>query len=635
VLKKQEKWLTDYDIHLLSEGTHYNLYDRLGAHLSEQQGVRGAQFTVWAPNARRVSVVGDFNNWDEAADPLDSVGQTGCWTGFVAGVAGGSNYKYSISSNYNNYTALKIDPYAFTFETPPRSASVVWNINEYDWKDQAWMSGRAKAQRHDAAVSVYEVHLGSWMRKPEDGNRWLSYRELAETLVPYVQELGFTHVEFLPLTEHPFSGSWGYQSIGYFAPTSRFGTPQDLMFLIDSLHQAGIGVLMDWVPGHFPTDSHGLAYFDGTHLYEHADRRQGYHPDWGTYIFNFGRREVANFLIASALFWIEKYHIDGLRVDAVASMLYLDYSRKEGQWVANSYGGRENIEAIHFLRRLNEVVYARNPDVMMIAEESTAWPMVSRPTSSGGLGFGLKWNMGWMHDILSYMSKDAIFRKHHHNNLSFGLLYAYHENFILPFSHDEVVHGKGNMIAKMPGDIWQKFANLRALYGFMYAYPGKKLLFMGAEFGQWNEWNSETSLDWHLLQYETHGGLKTWLKDLNGILKSTPAFHEVDFEYQGFNWVECHDADNSVLAFFRYGHNGREPVLAAFNFTPIPRVGYRLGVEEEGYWEEILNSDARCYGGSGMGNAGGVGSEPVSAQGRRHSLSLTLPPLSALFLRRK
>jgi len=633
-VKKRAEWLSDYDIHLLAEGTHYHSYDRLGAHVTERSGVRGAQFTVWAPNAQRVSVVGDFNNWDESSNPLASVGESGCWSGFVEGVVSGANYKYAVYSNYNGYAAMKVDPYAFHFETPPRSASVVWDLEGYQWNDSDWMANRRAHQGHDRPISIYEVHLGSWMRKPEEGGRWLTYREVAEKLVSYVSDMGFTHVEFLPLTEHPFSGSWGYQSIGYFAPTSRFGTPQDLMYLIDQLHQAGIGVLMDWVPGHFPTDGHGLAYFDGTHLYEHADQRQGYHPDWGTYIFNFGRREVANFLVSSALFWLDKYHIDGLRVDAVASMLYLDYSRAEGQWVPNIYGGRENLEAIHFLKRLNEIVYSRYPDLMMVAEESTAWPMVSRPTSAGGLGFGYKWNMGWMHDILSYMQSDPIYRRYRHNNLSFGLLYAYHENFVLPFSHDEVVHGKGAMISKMPGDIWQKFANLRVLYGLMFSYPGKKLLFMGCEFGQWSEWNSEQSLDWHLLEYDTHRGLQTWVKDLNRLMRSEPALHEVDFDYHGFNWVECHDAQNSTLAYTRYSADGKSSVLCLFNFTPVPREGYRVGVDASGFWQELLNSDAHFYGGSGMGNGGGVHSTDTPAQGRQHSLVVTLPPLGAVYFRR-
>ncbi len=634
-MKKRGSWLSEYDLHLLAEGTHYHSYDRLGSHLTEQSGVRGAQFTVWAPNARRVSVVGDFNNWDESANPLESIDSSGLWTGFVPGVSAGTNYKYSVYSNYNGYTAMKIDPYAFHFETPPRSASVVWDLDDFGWDDAKWMAERGRRQAHDQPISIYEVHLGSWMRKPEEGNRWLSYDELADKLVPYVQQLGFTHVELLPITEHPFSGSWGYQSIGYFAATSRFGTPQGFMHLINRLHQAGIGVLMDWVPGHFPTDGHGLAFYDGTHLYEHADQRQGFHPDWGTYIFNFGRREVANFLTSSALFWIDKYHIDGLRVDAVASMLYLDYSREPGQWVPNAYGGRENIEAINFVKRLNEVVYARHPDVMMVAEESTAWPMVSRPTSVGGLGFGYKWNMGWMHDILSYFSKDPIYRGHHHNNLSFGLLYAYHENFMLPLSHDEVVHGKSSLISKMPGDAWQKFANLRLLFGLMTAYPGKKLLFMGGEFGQWNEWNSETSLDWHLLEFDTHRGLSRWMSDLNRMLREYRALYEVDFDPSGFTWVEVNDAANSVIAFMRYPRDRKNPILCVFNLTPVPRENYRMGVEEAGYWTEILNSDATCYAGSGMGMAGGVESEPVGSQGRPHSLRMTLPPLAAVFLRRK
>jgi 1,4-alpha-glucan branching enzyme len=632
-MKAHIAWLSEYDAHLFSEGTFYQGYERLGAHITEKNGIHGTQFTVWAPNARWVSVVGDFNNWDESAHPLEPLAETGCWSGFLAGVGNGSNYKYAIHSHHNNYYALKVDPYAFHFETPPRSASIVWDIGGYDWQDSRWIEQRKELQAVSRPISVYEVHLGSWMRKPEEGNRTLSYRELAEPLVRHVSEMGFTHVEFLPLTEHPLSASWGYQSIGYFAPTSRFGTPQDLMYLIDCLHQHGIGVLMDWVPGHFPVDGHALAFFDGTHLYEHADRRQGYHPDWGTYIFNFGRREVTNFLMSSALFWLEKYHIDGLRVDAVASMLYLDYSRKEGEWVANAYGGRENLEAIAFLKRLNEVVYERHPDVITVAEESTAWPMVSHPTYAGGLGFGLKWNMGWMHDILSYFSKDPIFRRYHQNNLTFGMLYAYHENFILPFSHDEVVHGKRSMVSKMPGDDWQKFANLRALYGLMFAYPGKKLLFMGCEFAQWNEWNSETSLDWHLLDLEPHRGMTRWVRDLNGFLRSSRALHEVDFEPGGFEWIDCDDAAGSTLSFLRFSADSSEAVMALCNFTPVPRAGYRIGVPRDGFWKEELNSDAALYGGSNMGNAGGCCAERSGSHGRPFSLVVTLPPLSVLYFR--
>ncbi|MFN8388979.1 MAG: 1,4-alpha-glucan branching protein GlgB [Bdellovibrionota bacterium] len=630
-MKQQIGWLSDYEMHLFSEGTFYRSFERLGAHVVERNGVRGTQFCVWAPNARRVSVAGDFNNWDESSHPLESVGETGCWSGFIPGVGSGMNYKYAIYSNVQNYCALKLDPYAFHAETPPKSASVVWDIGGYDWNDSSWMERRKKLQDQSRPMSIYEVHLGSWRRKPEEGNRPLSYREVAEELVRYVVDMGFTHVEFLPLTEHPFTGSWGYQSVGYFAPTSRFGTPQDLMYLIDRLHQHDIGVIMDWVPGHFPVDGHALAFFDGTHLYEHEDRRQGFHPDWGTYIFNFGRREVTNFLISSAVFWLEKYHIDGLRVDAVASMLYLDYSRKEGEWIPNAYGGRENLEAIAFLKRLNEVVYERFPDTITVAEESTSWPMVSRPTYLGGLGFGFKWNMGWMHDILSYFSKDPIHRQFHHNNLSFGLLYAYHENFILPFSHDEVVHGKGSMIAKMAGDEWQKFANLRALYGLMFAYPGKKLLFMGCEFGQWSEWNADSSLDWHLLNHGMHSGLLQWVRDLNAIIRREPALHEVDFEYSGFKWIDCNDSAQSTLSFQRLSRSGDRTILGVFNFTPVPRFGYRLGVPNAGFWKEELNSDASIYGGSSLGNAGGVSSDPVSAHGHGDSICVTLPPLSAVY----
>ena len=632
-MKKRAGWFGDQDVHLLAEGSHFHSYDKLGAHLVEQSGVSGVQFSVWAPNAQRVSVVGDFNNWDELANPLESIEEVGCWTAFIPGVGSGTNYKFAVYSKLGGYCAMKVDPCAFHSETPPKSASVVWDIGGYQWNDSEWMATRGRCQSHDRPMSIYEVHLGSWMRKPEEGGRYLSYHELAEKLVGYVREMGFTHVELLPITEHPLSASWGYQSIGYFAPTSRFGTPQELMFLIDTLHQNGIGVLMDWVPGHFPTDGHGLAYFDGTHLYEHADERQGFHPDWGTYIFNFGRREVANFLISSALFWLDKYHIDGLRVDAVASMLYLDYSRSEGQWVPNVFGGRENLEAIHFLKRMNETVYARFPDVVTIAEESTAWPMVSRPTTSGGLGFGLKWNMGWMHDTLSYFAIEPLHRKHQHNKLSFGMLYSYNENFVLPISHDEVVHGKGSLLGKMPGDVWQKFANLRALFGMMFCYPGKKLIFMGCEFGQWSEWNSEQSLDWHLLEYDTHRGIQRWVKDLNVVLRDESALHDVDFDPSGFRWVEVHDAQNSVLAFSRRNRAGDRAVSCVFNLTPVPRTDYRIGVERPGFYREILNSDAAIYGGSGLGNMGGVQSDQISSNGYAYSLKLLLPPLSAMVLR--
>lgn len=625
-------WLSEFDRYLFSEGTLYRSYEKLGAHFVTIDGVRGVRFSVWAPNAERVSVVGDFNEWDGSRHYLAPVENTGIWEVFIPGVEQGAAYKYVIFSRENGYVVQKADPYAFYAEAPPRSASRVWSIDEYQWNDQEWMNTRGAKHKTNQPLSIYEMHLGSWRRRPEEMNRSLTYRELAEELPGYLTDLGFTHVQFLPVSEHPFDGSWGYQVVGYFAPTSRFGTPQDFMYLIDKLHEAGIGVLIDWVPGHFPTDEHGLGYFDGTHLFEHADRRQGFHPDWQTYIFNYGRNEVANFLMSSVLFWFDKFHIDGVRVDAVASMLYLDYSREEGEWIPNEFGGRENVEAISFLKRFNEVVYEQFPDVITVAEESTSWPMVSRPTYVGGLGFGFKWNMGWMNDVLSYMSKEPVHRSYHHNSLTFGLLYAFHENFILPLSHDEVVHGKGALLSKMPGDDWQKFANLRLLYGYMYAHPGKKLLFMGSEFGQRDEWNHSTSLDWHLMQYEPHQGIHRWIKDLNAMYRAHPALHRIDFEHKGFSWVDCNDHSQSVLSFLRYGGNDREAVLAVCNFTPVPRENHRIGVPHDGYWIESLNSDASEYGGSGRGNMGGVVAEAWEAHGYPYSVNLTLPPLSIVIL---
>jgi 1,4-alpha-glucan branching enzyme len=550
----------------------------------------------------------------------------------VPHVRPGSVYKYHVVSRYRGYAADKADPFATRTETPPRTGSLVWDL-AYDWHDQEWMATRGARQKLGAPISLYEVHLGSWMRVPEAGHRWLTYREVAPQLADYVARMGFTHVEFMPLMEHPFAGSWGYQATGYFAPTSRFGTPQDLMFLVDTLHQRGIGVILDWVPSHFPGDEHGLAYFDGTHLYEHADPRLGLHPDWRSAIFNYGRHEVRSFLTSSAFSWLERYHADGLRVDAVASMLYLDYSRRPGQWIPNRYGGRENLDAIAFLRRLNEMVYRAHPDVQMIAEESTAWPMVSRPTYLGGLGFGLKWDMGWMHDALAYMARDPIHRRFHHNQLTFRMLYAFTENFVLALSHDEVVHGKGSLLARMPGDDWQKFANLRLLLGTLFAQPGKKLLFMGGEFGQWREWSHEASLDWHLLGQAPHAGVQRWAQDLNRLYRSEPALHELDCEPSGFEWIDCNDTEQSTLAFLRRGVTTEALVLAVFNCTPVPRHGYRVGVPHGGFWKEILNSDASEYGGSGLGNLGGVEAEPVPMHGRTHSLRLVLPPLAVVLLR--
>jgi 1,4-alpha-glucan branching enzyme len=630
--KKQDFFLTNYDLYLLMEGTHLRAWTKMGAHPAELNGKKGTWFAVWAPNAERVSVIGNFNKWDETKNQLICRGDSGIWEGFIPGVRQGDLYKYAIASRYNGYKVEKTDPYGFACEIRPKTASVVWDISGYEWGDQGWIAERVNKNSLNAPISIYEAHLGSWMRVPEEGNRWLTYREIAPKLAAYIKETGFTHVELLPVTEHPLDASWGYQTVGYFAPTSRFGQPQDFMYLVDCLHQNGIGVILDWVPAHFPTDGHGLAFFDGTHLYEHEDPRKREHKDWGTYIFNYGRREVANFLLANALFWLEVYHIDGLRVDAVASMLYLDYSRNEGEWAPNIYGGRENLEAITFLRRLNEVVYKEHPDVMTIAEESTSWPMVSRPTYLGGLGFGFKWNMGWMHDMLLYMSKDPIHRKFHHNNLTFSLLYAFHENFILPFSHDEVVHGKGSMIGKMPGDEWQRFANLRLLYGYMYMHPGKKLLFMGDEFGQWGEWNFEASLDWHVLQYPSHHGLKRWVTDLNNFLRNTPAIHDIDFEPAGFEWIDCSDSDQSVVSFIRRSRNG-DIMVCVSNFTPVPRHNYIIGVPRGGLWKEAINSDQEAYWGSGHGNPGGVMARSIPAHGRDYSIEITVPPLGMVVFR--
>jgi 1,4-alpha-glucan branching enzyme len=631
-MKTSNDLITEYDLHLLSEGTHYRSWEKLGSHIIKTTQQEGTFFTLWAPNAREISVTGDFNGWQNTANPLARIKDSGYWQGFVPGVGKGALYKYAITSKFNNYQVEKTDPYAFHCEIRPATASVVWDLEGYTWQDRDWMNYRAGRHHHAAPISIYEVHLGSWMRREDDGG-WLTYRELAEKLAEYISHMGFTHVELLPVNEHPFDGSWGYQTIGYFAPTSRFGTPQDFMYLVDTLHQHGIGVILDWVPAHFPRDAHGLGYFDGSHLYEHADPRQREQKDWGTFVFNYGRTEVAEFLLSNALFWLEVYHIDGLRVDAVASMLYLDYSRKEGEWIPNAYGGRENLEAIDFLKRFNELVYQEHPDVMTFAEESTAYPMVSRPTYLGGLGFGFKWNMGWMHDTLDYMSNDPIHRSFDHHRLTFSLLYAYHENFLLPLSHDEVVHGKGSMIGKMPGDDWRKFANLRLLYGYMYTHPGKKLLFMGSEIGQWTEWNHDAGLDWALLQYPFHQGLQRWVRDLNTLLRGEPALHELDDDPAGFSWIDCNDSQQSVLSYIRRGKNPGDVVVCIGNFTPVPRQNYRLGVPEMGYWEEVLNSDAPLYGGSGQGNFGGKEATPRSVHGENQSLNVILPPLAMMVFR--
>ncbi len=626
--------ISDFDLYLHGEGTHYRTYEKMGAHPMTIDGVEGVHFAVWAPNAMRVSVIGWFNRWDGRHHPLQSRGGAGLWEIFIPALKPGDLYKFEIKSR-NGYLTQKADPYAFASELRPRTASMVWNVDAYEWNDAEWLNRRRETNWLEKPLSVYEVHLGSWQRVPEEDGRWLTYRELSERLVPYVKEMGFTHIELLPISEHPFDGSWGYQTIGYYSPTSRFGSPDDLKYFIDRCHQEGIGVIIDWVPAHFPKDGHGLGYFDGSHLYEHSDPRKGEHMDWGTLIFNYGRNEVRSFLLSNAMFWADVYHVDGFRVDAVASMLYLDYSRKEGEWVSNEYGGRENLEAVSFLKKFNEIMHAEYPGIATFAEESTAWPMVSRPTYLGGLGFTLKWNMGWMHDTLQYFSKDPVYRKYEHSDITFSLLYAFTENFILPFSHDEVVHGKANMLSKMPGDLWQKYANLRLLYGYMYAHPGKKLLFMGMEFGQWDEWDYHRSLDWHLLQWDPHRQLKHLVGDLNRLYGQTPALYEIDFSWEGFDWIDFHDSEQSVVTFLRRGRNPGDVVVCAFNFTPLPRGGYRVGVPLPGYYEEILNSDAAVYGGSDMGNAGGVPSDPIPWQGKEHSVLLTLPPLAAVYLRPK
>jgi len=610
---------TESDLYLFNEGSHFRLHDKLGAHIVTRDGSTGTYFAVWAPNADHVSVIGDFNDWEKERDCLSPKGQSGIWEGFLPNIGKGALYKYHILSRFNGYAVDKADPYSIFNEIPPKFASIVWDL-DYLWSDQAWMAERRQRQGLDKPMAIYEMHVGSWRRLLEDGNRSLSYRELAPELADYLHHMGYTHVEFLPLMDHPFFGSWGYQVTGFFAASGNYGTPQDLMYLIDTLHQRGIGVILDWVPSHFPSDEHGLAYFDGTHLYEHADPRQGYHPDWGSYIFNYGRKEVQSFLISNALFWLDRYHADGLRVDAVASMLY-------------KYGGRENLEAIEFLRRLNAAVYEHHPDVTTIAEESTDWPMVSRPNYVGGLGFGFKWDMGWMHDTLEYMRQDPIYRRYHHDKLTFRMLYAFHENFVLPLSHDEVVYSKGSLIGKMPGDDWQKFANLRALFGYMYAQPSKKMLFMGGEFGQWREWVHDSALEWDLLDYSLHAGLQKWVRQLNHFYKNETALYEWDCDPAGFEWIDCGDADASVVSLMRRGQSTATLVLAICNFTPVPRHSYRVGAPRGGFWQEALNSDAAEYGGSGMGNLGGVEAAPVRLHGRSHSLTITLPPLSATFFR--
>ncbi len=624
--------LTDYDLHLFAEGNHYNIYDKLGAHIMTVDGIEGIHFAVWAPNAIRISVIGDFNSWDGRRHPMSVLGESGVWEIFIPDLKEGDIYKYEIKAK-NNDIYIKSDPYAYYTEIRPKTASVVYNIDKYKWGDDLWMQERDNKNQIESPIAIYEVHLNSWKRVPEEKNRALTYREAAIELVKYVKEMGFTHIELLPVSEHPFDDSWGYQVTGYYSATSRYGTPDDFMYFIDCCHQNNIGVILDWVPAHFPKDAHGLSWFDGTNLYEYGDTRKGEHKEWGTLVFNYERKEVSNFLIANGLFWIEKYHIDGLRVDAVASMLYLDYSRKEGEWVANKYGGRENLGAIQLLKKFNILAYKYFPGILTIAEESTAWPLVSKPTYIGGLGFALKWNMGWMNDVLEYMSKDHIYRKYHHNNITFSLLYAFNENFVLPLSHDEVVHQKGSLLAKMPGNEWEKFANLRLLYGFMYGHPGKNLLFMGGEIGQWFEWDNKKSLDWHLLQYEPHKKLQTFLKHLNQLYKAEPSLYEIDSHPSGFEWIDCHDSDNSVLAFLRKGKDQKNLLIFICNFTPVCRYDYRLAVPRPYLYKEILNSNSAIYGGNDIGNPGLLKPESVPHYGKPFSVKLILPPLSVLILK--
>jgi 1,4-alpha-glucan branching enzyme len=620
--------LTDYDLYLLGEGRHWRSYDKLGAQLRKVDGVEGVNFAVWAPNATGVSVVGDFNRWDGRKHPMRKHIPSGVWELFIPGLTTGALYKYQV--RHFSSVSERSDPYGFAAELPPRTASIVADLEDYEWRDADWMGGRVRHNALDAPMSIYEVHLGSWKRPGDDPHRWLSYREIAPLLVEYCQQMGYTHVELLPVSEHPFSGSWGYQTVGYFAATSRYGTPQDFMHLVDVLHQNQIGVLIDWVPAHFPRDGHGLREFDGTALYEHADPRQGAHPDWGTLIFNYNRHEVRNFLHSNALFWLDKYHIDGLRVDAVASMLYLDYSRNEGEWIPNEFGGRENLGAISFLKEFNEQIHLQFPGVLTVAEESTAWGGVSRPTYLGGLGFSLKWNMGWMNDTLSYMHHESIHRKYHHDELTFSLIYAFTENFALPLSHDEIVHGKGSLLDQMPGDLWQKFANLRLLLGYMWTHPGKKLLFMGGDFGQWNEWNHETSLQWDLLQWDSHQGLQRYVADMNHLYRKEPSLHQVDFEPSGFEWIDCHNCDDSALSFIRRARDPKDFLVVCCNFTPAPRMHHRIGVPERCWYQELSNSDSTYYYGSNMGNGPGAMAEEISSHGRPFSINITLPPLAVV-----
>jgi 1,4-alpha-glucan branching enzyme len=624
--------LTDFDVHLFKTGKHFKLYEKLGAHIVEHKGRSGTYFAVWAPNAKAVSVIGNFNLWNDGKNKLSPRwDESGIWEGFFPGILKGEAYKYAIHSNTGEYLE-KADPFAFYAEIPPKTASVVWQ-GKHDWQDKSWLLERKKIANDPKPYSVYEVHYGSWRRKQDDGNRSLSYLEMAKELVQYVKDLGFTHVEFLPIMEHPFFGSWGYQLTGYFAPTSRFGSPEEFMALVDAFHQEDIGVILDWVPSHFPGDAHGLYKFDGTHLYEHADPRKGFHPDWSSWIYNYGRTEVRSFLISNALYWLDYFHIDGLRVDAVASMLYLDYSRKAGEWIPNVHGGNENIEAIDFLKEFNEVVYGNFPDVITIAEESTAWPGVSKPTYLGGLGFGQKWMMGWMHDTLDYFKQDPIHRKYHQNEITFSIMYAFTENFMLPLSHDEVVHGKGSLIGRMPGDEWRKFANLRVLFSYMFTHPGTKLVFMGGEFGQTSEWNHDKSLDWRLTEYDVHKGIQQLFRDLNMLYKSEPSLYQFQFEHRGFEWVDYSDSENSVIIFMRKSEKRGEELLVICNLTPEARHSYRVGTPFRGTWTEIFNSDNQKYSGSGVLNPGLLYTSPVKYHGKDYSVSLTLAPLSVSILK--
>ncbi len=625
--------LTDFDLHLIGEGSHYRNYDKLGSHLREIDGVSGVHFAVWAPNARIVSVIGDFNRWDNRRHPMRLLGSSGVWEIFIPGLQEGEIYKFDIRSRHHRYHAVKSDPYGFFFELRPKTASIVCNIDRYVWGDESWMKERTGRNWFESPIAVYEVHLGSWMRTSDEGTPFLTYRELAERLIPYVKKMGYTHLELLPVSEHPLDASWGYQTIGYFAPTSRHGRPEDFMYFVDQCHNNGIGVLLDWSPAHFPRDGHGLGFFDGTCLYEHQDPRKGEHRDWGTLIFNYGRNEVRNFLISNALFWLDKYHIDGLRVDAVASMLYLDYSRRPGEWVPNKYGGNANLEAIDFIKKFNELTHQYFPGILTVAEESTAWAGVTKPVYLGGLGFDLKWNMGWMNDTLEYMAKEPVHRKYHHNNLTFSLIYAFSEKFVLVLSHDEVVHGKRSLLGKMPGDEWQKFANLRLYYGYMYGHPGKKLLFMGGEFGQWIEWRFDHHLDWHLLEVERHARLQQFVQALNGMYALEPSLHEDDFDARGFSWIDFRDTEKGIISFVRRGRREGDHLVAICNFTPVPRHGYRIGVPEGCFYREILNSDWVEFGGSGVGNGGGVQAAARPWQGKPYSVELTIPPLAILFLK--